>query len=84
MKNKIDKYFEDMNDLAFSEFQANILMAELDRLANQKTELRNLIYIYKESLREDPKICINKCLGPMVLIGMILWLLIFSLIDHLI
>jgi hypothetical protein len=61
VKNIIDKYFEAMNDLAFSEFQANILMAELDRLANQKTELRNLIYINKESLREDPKICINKC-----------------------
>jgi len=84
MNNQVEKYFENMNDLELSEFATRILMAEPDRLANQEVKLRNLIYIKKENLHEESIISIIKCLGPMMLIGIILWLLIFSLIDHLI
>lgn len=80
----VNKYCEDRVDLALSEFEISKLMAEQDRLTNLKVELRNPVNINKELIRQQSEISIAKSLGPMILIGIILWLLTFSLINHLI
>lgn len=80
MNYQVDKDYEDIEGKELSEFETSKLMVEQHRQAGLKVQLRNLIHINKELLREESENSIAKCMGPMMLIGIMSWLLIFSLI----
>ncbi len=84
MDYQVDRNYEDIEGLALSEFETSELIVEQHRLAGQKAELRNLVHINTELLNEKSEISIAKCLGPIIFTGIISWLLIFRLINHLV
>ena len=74
MKCIVNNDFQKLGNFTFSEIETT----------NKKTKSQAKIDLKKEFLKEQSDTGISTCLGSMMLIGIISWLLIFYLIDYLI